>query len=297
MACVKDFVERLRLATIVEKRLSLHQSVAKHQKQNEELKSHLEQLQASAGRLTTLANVGIITCEIIHEINNLLTPLANFAALALNNPEDPALANKALQKVIQNCRRASEIMESMRNIANGQSQKKTNTRLISMVQEVFKCLCRDFAKDGIQVQLNIPADLEVWAVPVQIEHLLMNLILNARQAMLPRGGILTISARKADDTVCIEVADTGCGIEPEHLKIIFDPFFTTKSDPLGATPDLTDESVAAQHSPGGQGGFGLGLAFCKRVVEEHNGLVSVESEPDKGTKFTIILPKGQQNTD
>lgn len=275
------------MATIVEKRLSLHQSLAKHQKQNEELKDQLERLEASAGRLTALANVGTITCEIIHEINNLLTPLTNFAALALNNPEDPALANKALQKVIQNCKRASEIMESMLNVANGQSQKKMSTRLLALVQEVFKCLCRDFAKDGIEVRLFVPKDLEIWAVSVQIQHLLMNLILNAREAMLPRGGVLTISAREANDTLCIEVADTGCGIEPEHLKNIFNPFFTTK----------TGQSETSQRTTGGQGGFGLGLAFCKRVVEEHKGFVSVESEPDKGTKFTITLPQKQDNTD
>jgi signal transduction histidine kinase len=272
------------LATIVEKRLCLHQSLAKHQQQNEELKEHLERLQP-------LANVGTVTCMIAHEVNNLLTPLTNFAALALNNPEDPALANKALQKVIQNCRRASEIMESMLNVANGQSQKKTNTRLIALVQEVFKCLCRDFTKDGIKVQLCIPANLEVWAIPVQIQHLLMNLILNAREAMLPRGGILTISTRETNDTLCIEVADTGCGIEPEHLKNIFNPFFTTKMGHHVGNPTVADQSVTAQRC-----GFGLGLAFCKRVIEEHKGLISVESEPDKGTKFTITLPKRQENT-
>ena len=245
------------MTRIIEKRLSLHKHLANQQQQNDALKSHLTHLQA-------LANIGTATYMVAHEINNLLTPLANFAALALNNPDDKLLSEKALQKVVRNCEHASKIMESMLAVANGQTQEKKNTPLITLVENVFTCLCRDFAKDGITVNIQIPQDLTVWAVPVQIQQVLMNLILNARDAMLPRGGILTIKASDTMDAVQIELSDTGCGIEPANLKKIFQPFFTTKAN--GKSP--------SQHS-----GSGLGLLFVKRIIDDHNGSVSVESKP------------------
>jgi signal transduction histidine kinase len=96
--------------------------------------------------------------------------------------------------------------------------------------------------------------------------------------MLPRGGILTIKATEKNDAVEIEVSDTGEGIEPTDLKNIFDSFFTTK----------INKSSSSEYS-----GAGLGLAFCKKIIAEHEGLISVESRPAKGSKFKITLPKPQ----
>ncbi|MFA5238507.1 MAG: HAMP domain-containing sensor histidine kinase [Phycisphaerae bacterium] len=257
------------MTRIIEKRLSLHKNLVNQQQQNDTLKSQFAHLQA-------LANIGTTTCMVAHEINNLLTPLTNFAALALNNPDDKPLSEKALQKVVRNCKHASKIMESMLAVANDQTQDKQNSSLTALVENVFDCLCRDFKKDSITVNIQIPDDLTVWAVPVQIQQVLMNLILNARDAMLPRGGVLTIKAEDTGDAVQIELADTGCGIEPENLKDIFQPFFTTKAN--GKSP--------SQHS-----GSGLGLLFVKRTIDEHRGCVSVESKPAHGTTFKITLPK------
>jgi signal transduction histidine kinase len=259
------------LTRIIEKRLSLHKHLANQQQQNDVLQSQFAALQA-------LANIGTATCMVAHEINNLLTPVANFAALALKNPDDRPLSEKALQKIVHNCKHASKIMESMLTVANGQSQEKKNTLLIILVEDVFTCLCRDFAKDGITVNIQIPKDLAVWAVPAQIQQVLMNLILNARDAMLPHGGILTIKAGDAADAVQIELSDTGCGIEPASLKKIFQLFFTTKAN---------------ERAPSQNSGSGLGLFFVKRVIDDHGGCVSVESKPAVGTTFKITLPKPQ----
>jgi signal transduction histidine kinase len=257
------------LTSIISKRLSLHKQLTSQQQLNNDLESQITQLQA-------LANIGTATCMAAHEINNLLTPLSNYAALALDNPADKPLAEKALQKAVQNCEQASKIMESMLAMASGKSSEKKNARLIALVEEIFTCLCRDFAKDGITVEIGISEGLTVWAVPVQIQQVLMNLILNARDAMLPRGGILTIKAWDTADAVQIEVADTGCGIEPADLKNVFEPFFTTKSD---------------KKSPSQSSGTGLGLVFCKKIIDIHGGCISVESEPAKGSTFKITLPK------
>lgn len=261
------------MTSIIEKRVSLHRSVANQRQQNDALKAQIRQLQS-------LANIGTASCMIAHEINNLLTPLANYAALALSNPDDKSLADKALQKTVQNCQRAAKMMESMLVMVNGRQQEKENARLVALVEEVFACLCRDFAKDGITVKIQIPENLTVWAVPIQIQHVLMNLILNARHAMLPRGGVLTIRAKDSDDVTHIEVTDTGSGIEPADMANIFESFYTTKTHEQQARGDERREI-----------GCGLGLAFCKKIVDAHDGCISVESQPGLGSTFRITLPR------
>jgi len=234
------------LAGILEKRRTLHKQLADQQYTNDQLQSQIEQLQ-------TLANLGMISAMVAHEINNILTPL----------------------KTAANSQRASKILEGILAMATGRNQTKTDCRINALVDDVFLCLARDFARDNINVSIQIPEDLTVSAQPVCLQQVLMNLILNAREAMLRRGGKLTIRAGQSHDSVMIEVADTGCGIEPDNLAKIFQPFFTTK------------DNKSKSERPGA----GLGLAFCKKVVDGHNGIISVESEPGGGTTFKIILPK------
>jgi signal transduction histidine kinase len=259
------------LASITEKRLSLHRCVKEQKHENDALRHQLTKIQH-------LANTGTISHMIAHEINNLLTPLRNYAAVALENPTDKYFVEKALQKTVQNCERASNVMESMLALANGQRQEKKNAKLLALVEEIFTCLCRDFSKDGITVEISIPEDLKIHCVAVQIQQVIMNLILNARDAMLSRGGILGITAIETKDTVQIEISDTGDGIGPDDLKNIFKSFYTTKSN----------ENTSSENS-----GTGLGLAFCKKIIEEHEGLISVESKSTEGSKFKITLPKFQ----
>ena len=257
------------MASITEKRLSLHKSVEVQKLQNESLKSQLVGLQH-------LANIGTVSHMIAHEMNNLLTPLKSYATFALDNPDDRALTEKALQKVAKSCGRAAKIMESMLAPVSGETQEKQNARLLDLIDEIFTCLCRDFAKDGITVDIRIPDDMTVYVIPVQIQQVLMNLILNARDAMLRRGGVLTIRAAETVDTVVIEVADTGEGIDPADLANIFETFFTTKTE---------------KGSPSEYSGAGIGLAFCKMIIDRHEGCISVESEHGHGSTFKIALPK------
>ena len=257
------------MASVTEKRLSLHRRVEIQRNQNESLKFQLAGLQH-------LANIGTVSHMIAHEMNNLLTPMKSYATFALEHPEDNALAQKALQKAVRNCDRAAKIMESMLALVSGKSQEMTEARLRDLIEEVFVCLCRDFTKDGITVEIQVPENLTMYVVPVQLQQVFMNLILNARDAMLPRGGVLTIRAVERADTVEINIVDTGDGIDPEDLTNIFERFFTTKEE----------GSPAAEYS-----GAGLGLAFCKMVVDGHGGSISVESEPGHGSTFTMALPK------
>ena len=254
------------MSELIEKRYSLNKQVDIQREQNELLKSHISQLQA-------LANIGTVSAMTAHEINNILMPLGNYAQLAINNIDDKALVEKALQKVVNNSQRASAILESMLALANGDSDNMKTCRLKLLVEEVFACIGSEFGKDRIKTNIQIPQDLAVWAIPVQIQQILMNLIINARDAMAQAGGILTITAEANEQSVNISVSDSGNGIKRDDLDKIFEPFFTTKS------------SDSAMKS-----GSGLGLAFCKQVIEAHNGSISVESKPGSGTTFIIVLP-------
>ncbi len=257
------------MASIIDKRLALHSRLASKEQENSALKARNLQLHA-------LANLGSATSMIAHEINNLLTPLANYAALAARNPDDKELVSKVLAKTVRNCEHASKIMASMLTMANGQKRQTANTRILAMIDEVFTCMCRDLQKDGITVRLQVPDDIEVFCVPVQIQQMLMNLVLNARDAMLPGGGILTITATEDAPHVDITISDTGKGIAAEDIESIFRPFFTTKT---------------GQNSPTTYSGSGVGLAFCKRIVDAHAGQINVTSRLGEGSTFCIRLPK------
>jgi signal transduction histidine kinase len=257
------------LTRIIEKRQALHRNLQLHKQQNTNLKVQISQLQA-------LANIGVNTAMIAHEINNLLTPLSNYADLALLHSDDMELTEKALKKTSRNCQRASKVMQSILAVANGETEKKQIVNLAELVDEIFSCLCRDFSKDNIALKVEIPNDLTIFAVPVPIQQVLMNLILNSRDAMITNGGILTVKATDNGNSVEIEVADTGKGISDVNIGKIFSSFFTTKKD--------------AEKTSGGSG---LGLAFCKKAVQQHNGTISFRSDPGKATVFKIILPKLQ----
>ncbi len=255
------------MAGILEKRQSLHQRLATQRQLSDQLQSQLGHMQA-------LANIGMISAMIAHEMNNILTPLGNYAYLAMKHPEDSELTRKALEKTTTNSRRAAKILDSIMAMANGRPRKMDWRPVKAMVDEIFLCLARDFSKDRIKVVVDVDDELTVFAEDICLQQVLMNLILNAREAMAPKGGTLTIGARQDTDSVRIEIADTGCGIQRCDLAKIFQPFFSTK----------TESAQAARH------GAGLGLAFCKRVVEAHNGAISVDSKPGCGTTFRITLP-------
>jgi len=132
------------LASVLQKRRTLHRQLAEQQSSNEQLKSQIEQME-------TLANLGMVSAMIAHEMNNILTPLGSYAQLAINHPEDKNLVQKTIQKTAANSQRAAKILESVLAMATGRGQAKTNNQLKALLDDVFVCLARDFAKDRIKV--------------------------------------------------------------------------------------------------------------------------------------------------
>ncbi len=259
------------MAGILDKRNSLHRRL-------EQVENFNSQLKTEIGHIQPLANIGLVSAMIAHEMNNILTPIGTYAELAMGDLEDDKLVRKALKKAQTNSKRAAKILESMLSMAAGKPQLKTSHNLCALVDEIFECMARDFSRDSITVEINIPKDMRITAEAVCLQQVLMNLILNAHKAMSAsanraKGGCLTITAKETGENVIIEVIDTGCGIEPDNIEKVFEPFYTTK------TPD---PHTAMQ-------GAGLGLAFCKRMIDSHDGSILVRSTPDVGTTFTISV--------
>ncbi len=248
----------------------------------EHLQSELDVLREQLTESQRLATVGTIAAVIAHEFNNLLTPIASYCQMALNSidqkKEDPELTHKALTKSIHHAMRAGKICSSMLSLVRGERENRT-VRIQTLIDETLSVLARDPRKDGIALRIQIQPELQIKGDPVQLEQVLLNLLINARQAMLgeerSRGNSITIKADKADDDhIRISVSDTGPGIEAANLAKIFDPFFTTKTDP----------------KPGEHRGSGLGLHICKQIIEVHGGTIDVDSTPGRGTTFGLLLP-------
>jgi signal transduction histidine kinase len=226
-----------------------------------------------------LATIGTIAAVIAHEFNNLLTPIVSYSQYALQSAEsdkpDMELIKKALGKAFQSSDKAGKICASMLSLARGESTFGP-VAIQKAIDEVLLVLARDPQKDGIALRVQVQPDLFVAGDPVQLEQVLLNLMINARQAMLGKGGSLTVKAAMCEGQpeLKIQVIDTGPGIPEKLVGKIFQPFFTTKGTA----------------KKGESKGTGLGLAICKEIVEHHRGRIEVESVMGRGTTFNIYLP-------
>jgi signal transduction histidine kinase len=234
----------------------------------------LKQQLLQAQKLTAL---GELTSTTVHEFNNVLMTILNYAKLGLRH-KDEASRDRALEKILAAAERAARITNSVLGMARNRAPVMEPTNLKRLIEECLVLLERELSKYKISVETQL-ADLpDVPCIGNQIQQVLLNLLINARQAM-PQGGRLLIKLEQ-DATAGIAditVRDTGCGIPAEKLRQIFQPFYTTKSGP--------DDS--------GKGGTGLGLSACRNIIEAHRGRIRVESTVGKGTAFIIRLPLKQ----
>jgi signal transduction histidine kinase len=236
--------------------------------------SETDQLRQQLLHAQKLSSVGALASSVAHEFNNILTTIINYTRLALRPTADEASRVQSLEKILKGSQRAATIINSMLGFARNTSTRREMTDLVGLVEEVLILADKDLSKHRIHVDKRFNGRPKACVVPAQVEQVLLNLIINARQAML-RGGHLRIEVREnaPAGTVELKVSDTGSGIPPERLRLIFEPFYTTKE------PD--DE---------GHGGTGLGLSVCRQIVEQHQGRIRVESLVGKGSTFTVKLP-------
>jgi signal transduction histidine kinase len=231
-------------------------------------------LQQQLVQTQKLAALGELVSTTTHEFNNVLMTILNYARMGLRH-KDEATRNKALEKILAATQRASKITSTILAVARNRSGNFEPTGLKQLIEDTLVLMERELTKYRIAVETQLPDVPDVLAMGNQIQQVLLNLLINARQATPSCGRILIrLEHDRAADMVDLVVRDTGCGIPPEKLPRIFEPFFTTKSGP--------DET--------GKGGTGLGLASCRQIIEAHHGRIRVESTVGKGTQFTIKLP-------
>jgi signal transduction histidine kinase len=237
----------------------------------EEQVAVLKEQLAQAQKLTAL---GELVSTTTHEFNNVLMTIINYAKMGMRH-KDAATRDKAFDKILAAGNRAAAITNGILGFARNRSTGMEPTDLRRVVNDSLLLLERELAKYHVRVEKHFDSVPEVIANGNQIQQVLLNLLINARQAMA-NGGTLTVRLVNEDSagTVDLVVRDSGCGMPPETLRRIFDPFFTTKSGP--------DAS--------GKGGTGLGLSMCRDIIEAHHGRIRVESALGKGTMFTIKLP-------
>ncbi|GAB6063786.1 PAS domain-containing protein [Deferrisoma palaeochoriense] len=227
-------------------------------------------------RAQHLESLGVLAGGIAHDFNNLLMGIsANLeAARRKVAPSDPAYPRLAQAEAA--CFRATQLTRQLLTFARGGDPVRQTVHLAEHLEEWARFPLRG---SNVALDLRLAADLPpVDADPGQLEQVVTNLVLNARQAM-PRGGTVRVAAGSctveenehpglaAGNYVVLEVEDTGIGIPPEHLPKIFDPYFTTK-----------------------QTGSGLGLATVHSIVRRHGGTVTVASKLGEGTRFRVYLP-------
>jgi two-component system sensor histidine kinase HydH len=178
-------------------------------------------------------------------------------------PEDVKVADIMIQEVDRLNRVITELLEFSRPM----ELKRKATDLAGLVRHALGTIEGQARERAIAVQSHLPPGIPGASIdPDRMTQVFLNLFLNALAAM-GRGGVLTVGiARQDDDTLRVSVADTGTGIRKEDLGRVFDPYFTTKPS-----------------------GTGLGLAIVHRIVEAHGGEIRLESEPGKGTTFTVLL--------
>jgi signal transduction histidine kinase/CheY-like chemotaxis protein len=243
-----------------------------------------KQLEAQLRQAQKMEGIGQLAGGVAHDFNNLLAIMRGNADLLLMDAEqNPPQTNECLKHIAAAAERAATLTRQLLIFSRKQAMQSEPLVLNGLVQNLTKMLNRVIRED-IRLECRYAERLPfVQADPGMLEQALLNLVVNARDAM-PRGGQLLIAteavsfdaayARTHPDArpgefVCLSVSDTGTGIAPEHLERIFEPFFTTKE-------------------PGK--GTGLGLATVYGIVKQHRGWVEVFSRIGEGTTFRILLP-------
>ena len=233
-------------------------------------------------RAQRLESIGTLAGGIAHDLNNILSPIMmSVEMLKMNGTDEDSL--RWLEMIRENTERGAELVKQVLTFARGMSGDRVTVQVKHIIKDLIRVLEETLPKS---ILLKFDIESELWTIsadPTQIHQVLMNICINARDAM-PLGGTLRIKAANVvvdenyarmnidaepGEYVLLTVSDTGSGMPPEIVHRIFDPFFTTKE--VGK-------------------GTGLGLSTTLTIVKSHGGFLNVYSEPQKGSRFSIYFP-------
>jgi len=214
-----------------------------------------------------LASLGQLAAGIGHEIRNPLGIISGSAETLLKQ-DDPKTQREMVEYIVEESERINSMISNFLNFAKPKDPKLRNCDLADLLSRTLQLITPEARNHNVDIVSAIPSEpLLVMIDPEQIQQAIMNIALNALEAM-PRGGRCNVALSKnGKDRVMIRLSDTGPGISKENIPRIFDPFFSTKDK-----------------------GTGLGLSIAHTIVEKHGGTISVSARPEKGTTFVINLP-------
>ncbi|MCA9268404.1 MAG: sensor histidine kinase, partial [Planctomycetales bacterium] len=197
-----------------------------------DLERQVAELQDRVARLQRLTAIGELMGATTHEFNNILTTIINYAQLGIRNKGDDAARDKAFDRILAAGRRAAKITGGVLAMARNRSPELAPTDLERIIDDSLLLLEREMIKHRVKVERRIETDRLAIAGGNEIQQVLMNLLVNARQAMTGGGRIVVrLAYREADDMIELAVRDDGPGMPREQLVKIFEPFYSTKSGP------------------------------------------------------------------
>ena len=238
--------------------------------------TEIRRLQMTAMRNDRLKELGEMAAQVAHEIRNPLGGIKGFASLLKRDLKDSPELQKMADYIVEGTDNLNRLVTQVLNFARPVHIHPERVDLCSLLEEMKRHVLADASLEKHTIVLCIDAKdgkLMVSVDPQLIKGALLNLIINAQQAM-PNGGPITLSAKLQNSDAVLTVSDQGIGIPQEIIEKIFSPFFTTKVE-----------------------GSGFGLAEVYKVVQAHGGSIEVESKVGKGTTFTIKLPQSKRGDD
>ncbi|MCK5916250.1 MAG: transporter substrate-binding domain-containing protein, partial [Deltaproteobacteria bacterium] len=260
-----------QLETVVgERTRELQESNDKLEQRVEERTESLEKAHEQLRHAEKLSAIGQFSASIAHEINNPLTGISNVLARLqrkLKVEENEALM---LSMARDECDRMQRLIQDLQSFNRPSSGEKSLFDLQKTIESILRLSKKELSLHHVSVETHFSSvPTPVNAVEDQLKQVLLNLLRNAIEAMPVAGGLITVATGRDEEFVSVTIHDNGSGISAEHLGQIFEPFFTTKSEVKGT---------------------GLGLSVSYNIIKSHGGELRVQSEPGKGTTFTLILP-------
>ena len=236
------------------------------------------ELEEAVRQADKLTSVGMLAAGVAHEVNTPLAVISSYSQMLGDRFTAGSDEARMLGKMTEQTFRASEIVNSLLDFSRTSGAEMVVCDINRAISETLDLIEPQLRRAGVRVEADLCGEAKMRASRGKLQQVMLNLFLNARDAM-PSGGVLRVTTRKktgpaGDLGVQVLVADSGTGIEPGMLRRIFDPFFTTKDSRQGT---------------------GLGLAVSYGIVQEHSGSISVESEPGTGTTFSLEFPLAEQS--
>lgn len=244
--------------------------VAEQMSDLEKANSELRLAREEMIRTEKMASIGLLAAGMAHEIGTPLASIMGYAELSAGEQPDNRSIQEYARRITEDCSRIDRIVRGLLDFSRPRTPGSENADVRDVVLSTVELLTQQGAFKLVDVTTKIDEKLlPARCDEHQLQQVIINLLINSRDAT-PDGGTITVKAGLKDDFICLEIIDTGSGIEEESMKHIFDPFFTTKQ-------------------PGK--GTGLGLAISARIVEGFGGSITANSRIGEGSCFTILLPR------